>query len=237
MLNDKYNYVLNGIEHEIILNNNLKIEQKPINEKILVSNKYIIKYINDLFDYNSIEYSIISNLLLGLYIFNGINIFNSKLEICTLDINFIKIKKLEDEIKNDGFDISFNEKHIIISTIFFDRIKTIIYIYPLENDINNDMLKYITTDNKNIVHEFYDIFPIKKIKFEEFEVSCPNKIDKVLESYNFNLNYINFTKKKNDIKKIIDEVEENKSINTIIKDGVNSFISIIKPLFFNENKY
>jgi hypothetical protein len=234
MLNDKYNYVLNGIEHEITLNNNLKIEQKPINEKILVSNKYIIKYINDLFDYNSIEYCIISNLLLGLYIFNGINIFNSTLEICTSDSNFIKIKKLEDEIKNDGFDISFNDKNIKISTIFFDRIKTVLYIYPLENDINSDMLKYITTDDKNISHEFYDIFPIKKMKFEEYEVSSPNKIDKVLESYNFNLNYISFTKKKNDIKKIIDEVEQNKSLNSIIKDGVNSFISVIKPLFFNE---
>ena len=44
-MNDKYNYSLNGIEHEIILNDCLKIDQKPINEKILVSNKYLIKYI------------------------------------------------------------------------------------------------------------------------------------------------------------------------------------------------
>jgi hypothetical protein len=48
------------------------------------------------------------------------------------------------------------------------------------------------------------------------------------------MNYITFTKKKNDIKKIIDEVEQNKSINTMIKDGVNSFISIIKPLFLSD---
>jgi hypothetical protein len=42
MINDKYNYKLNGIEHEIILNHNLKIDQKPINDKILVSNKIIL---------------------------------------------------------------------------------------------------------------------------------------------------------------------------------------------------
>ena len=42
MLNDKYNYTLNGIEHEIILNNNLIINKEPIDEKILISNKYLI---------------------------------------------------------------------------------------------------------------------------------------------------------------------------------------------------
>ena len=76
MSKDKYNYSLNGIEHEITLNHNLKIDQKPINEKILVSNKYILKYINDLFDFHSIEYCLVSHALLGVYIFNGINIFN-----------------------------------------------------------------------------------------------------------------------------------------------------------------
>jgi hypothetical protein len=32
MFNDKYNYSLNGIEHEIVLNHTLKIDQQPINE-------------------------------------------------------------------------------------------------------------------------------------------------------------------------------------------------------------
>ena len=60
---------------------------------------------------------------------NGINIFNPILEICTADSNFYKIKKIEEEIINDGFEIKFNEKNIKISTIFFDNIKTSIYIY------------------------------------------------------------------------------------------------------------
>ena len=29
---------------------------KPIDEKILISNKFMLKYINDLFDYYNIEY-------------------------------------------------------------------------------------------------------------------------------------------------------------------------------------
>ncbi len=236
MLNDKYNYVLNGIEHEIILNHQIKIEQKPINDIILVSNKYIIKYINDLLDYHNIEYCLISSTLLGFYIFNGINIFNPKLEICTSDSNFFKLKKLEDEIKNDGFNIEFNEKNIMISISFFNKVKTILYIYPLTKDINSDILRYITIDNNGIEHEFYDIYPIKKNKFEEFEVSIPNKINKVLESYNYNLNYISFsTKKDSDLKKIIEEVEVNKNLSSIVKDNFNSFISIIKPFFYNND--
>jgi len=233
MSKDKYNYSLNGIEHEITLNHTLKIDQKPINEKILVSNKYMLKYINDLFDYHSIEYCLVGNALLGVYIFNGINIFNQTLEICTSDSNFFKIKKLEEEIKKDDFIIQFNEKYIKISTVFFEKNKSIIYIYPLEKEHINDGLTYNTYDNNIIVHTFYDIFPIKKNKFEEFEISIPNKIDKVLESYNFDLNYITFTKKKELHKKIIEEVETKNNINTLIKDNINNFISIIKPFFFN----
>ena len=233
MLSDKYNYSLNGIEHEIILNHNLKIDKKHINEKILVSNKYLLKYINDLFDYNNIEYVLVNTALLGVYVFNGINIFDEKLEICTLNSNFFKLKKMEDEIKNDDFQIQYNETYIKISSMFFDRIKVSVYIYPLENQMNDDILTHKTFDDKNIFHKFYDIFPIKKQKFEEFEMSVPNKINNVLESYNFNLNYISFTKKKNDNKRIIEEVEQKMTLNTLIKDNINNIVSIIKPLFYN----
>ena len=233
MLTDKYNYVLNGIEHEITLNNNLKIDQKPINEKILVSNKYILKYINDLFDYHSIEYCLVGNSLLGVHIFSGINIFNQNIEIGISENNFFKLKKIEHEIKDDDFDIKFNEKFIKISTIFFDRIKSTVTIYAFESD--SDLIKYKTFDNKLIYHEFYDIYPIKKNKFEEFEISVPNKIDKVLESFNINIDYITFTKKKNDNKKIIEEVETYSLYNSLIKDNISKVISVIKPFIFSSH--
>lgn len=230
-MKDKYNYSLNGIEHEITLNHNLKIDQKPLNEKILVSNKYLMKYINDLFDYNSIEYIVVGNTLLGVYIFNGINIFDQTLEIATLENNFFKIKKMEHEIKNDDFEIIFNDSYIKLSTIFFDNIKSSVYIYSLNNDQNDDKLNYINYNNNIISHDFYDIYPIKKNNFEEFNISVPNKIEKVLESYNLNLNYIVFSKKKKDKKKIIEEVENKNTINAI-KENLNNFISVIKPFFY-----
>jgi len=233
MNKDKYYYSLNGIEHEIFLNDNLKIDSKPVNEKILVSNKYLLKYINDLFDYHSIDYCIISNTLLGFYIFSGINIFNSKLEICTLDINFIKIKKLEEEMLKDGFMFEDNKTFIKISSIFFEKINVSIYIYPLDNDSSDDILKINNYDKKNIYYEFYDIFPIKKGKFEEFQLSIPNKIEKVLSSFNINLNYIVFSNKKiNNNKSIIEESPKINTINNILSNNINNFISTIKPIFF-----
>lgn len=228
MLNDKYNYVLNGVEHEIILNNNLVINKEPIDEKILISNKYLIKYINDLFDYHNIEYFIINTTLLGLYIFNGINIFDSKIEICILNINSIKLKKIKNDIINDDFNIIFNENNIIISTVFFDNIKTNINIYLIENDCDNDIIKY-NINNKLYIHNFSDIFPIKKEKFEEFYISVPNKIENILLSFNYNLKYIIFS---NDIivKNIIEKNDDQNK--NIIEQNINKFISIIKPFFY-----
>ena len=106
----------------------------------------------------------------------------------------------------------------------------------MESDSNNDTLKYYNYKNNLLIHKFYDIYPIKKNKFEEFEISVPNKIENILESYNFNLNYITFSKykcNKND-KKIIEEVEKS-NIQTLFKNNLYKFISTIKPFLFNQD--
>lgn len=225
MFKDRYNYKLNGIEHEIILNNNIKIDMKPIDEKILISNKFMLKYINDLFDYYNIEYFIINNVLLGSYVFNGINIFQKNLEIATLSINLHKIKKIEDDIKNDDFQIVYNDDYIKITTTFLKKYKTSIYIYLVNHNSGDDSITYKLYNNTELYHKFYDIYPIKKEKFEEYTISIPNKIENVLLSYNFNLNYIVFSNKKDDdVQNIIEENVE--------KTYYEKFISIIKPYFF-----
>jgi hypothetical protein len=230
MINDKYNYSLNGIEHEILLNNHIKIDKKPLHEIELVSNKYLLKYIHDMFNIHNIQYILTGDALLGSYIFKGIHIFNSTLELCTSDIHFIKLKKLENEIKNDGFDMIIYDHKIKISTIFFKKYKCVAYIYPIIND--NNFLK-CDINKKIIYHDFYDIYPIKNVIFEEFEICVPNKVEKVLQLFGFNINYISFSNNKNDNIKIIDEYEEKSSMN-ILKEHFNKFISIIKPFIFNE---
>ena len=79
-------------------------------------------------------------------------------------------------------------------------------------------------NNVDINHKFYDVYPIKKEKFEEYTISVPNKIENVLLSYNFNLNYIVFSNKKDEVQNII---EENPN-----KTYYEKFISIIKPYLF-----
>jgi hypothetical protein len=254
---NKYNYYLNGIEHEIILSDNLKIDRQNINEKILVSNKYMIKYINDLFDYYSIEYCILGDMLLGQYIFNGIHIFSPLLEI-GINNNYIhKILKIKDEIINDGNKITFfngeknthfelsefkeeNKKlYIKISSVFFDNIVSSIYIYLFHT--NNNIVTYYSSNNtkynidKNKIMEFNfnDIFPIRKIQFEEFTVSVPNKIEQILHIFNFNLKDISFQKDnhKKEKKQLIEELSNDTKKFSENENIITKFISVIKPFF------
>jgi hypothetical protein len=225
MFKDRYNYKLNGVEHEIILNNNIKIDMTPINEKILISNKFMLKYINDLFDFYNIEYFCINNVLLGQYVFKGINIFQKNIEVATLSINLHKIKKIENELMNDDFQISYYENYIKITTTFLKKYKTSIYIYLVNHNNEEDTIEYTLYNKTKIFHKFYDIYPVNKDKFEEFNISIPNKIENVLISYSINLNYIVFSNNKElELQKIIDE---NQDISYYEK-----FISIIKPLLW-----
>jgi hypothetical protein len=225
MFKDRYNYKLNGIEHEIILNNNIKIDMTPVNEKILISNKFMLKYINDLFDYHNIEYFCINNVLLGQYVFKGINIFQKNIEIAILSINLHKIKKIENELINDDFQISYYENYIKITTTFLKKYKTSIYIYLVNHNSNEDTIEYILYDKTKICHKFYDIYPVNKDKFEEFTISIPNKIENVLISFSINLNYIVFSNNKElELQKIIDENPDT--------SYYEKFISIIKPLLW-----
>lgn len=243
MNSDKYNYTLNGIEHQIDLNNNqIKISSEPFNDKILISNKFILKYINDLFDFHNIEYFITSHTLLGFHVFNGINLFEKDNYICIFDHHYNKLKKIKDDIIKDNFyyeektfkdnghiESEFNEENpnfIKINGSFFDKIIVNCYIFILKSDDNkilnhrsfnentcyqatasadihkaNSALCLGATTKRKIIDyiefEFYDIYPLKQIEFEEFKMFVPNKINNVLIKYNYNLN--NIVLKKNNM--------------------------------------
>jgi len=233
---NKYNYQLNGIEHEILLGDHLKINREHENEKILVSNKYLLKYVNDLFDYHSIEYCILGDTLLGQHVFNGINIFSSLLEIGINNNYIYKLIKIKDDIINDGnkityydikkknyydlsvFDINNNDNNNIfikISSRFFDNITSFIYIYLFNT--NDNAIEYYSMNHKIIKFNFYDIFPIKKMLFEEYNISVPNKIENILHIYNINLNSLSFKKESNKKNQIIEELTVDRSNSLINK--------------------
>ena len=216
MLKNNYNYILNGISHEVEIKSNIKIKQNPIDEIILISNKFMIKFINDLFDYNSIEYCLIGDSLIGYEIFNGINIFNQNLEITTLKNNYYTIKKIEEYLFNNNFNINFFDNYIEIFCYFFKDYKCIINIYLLDNSKKN--LSLIKNKHNIFNFDLYDIFPIKKVNFEEFQVSIPNKSTQLLKKCFIDINALTF--------------KENKINNNIIK-LISHIIIIILLLLIN----
>ena len=69
---------------------------------------------------------------------------------------------------------------------------------------NNNTI-YFHINNNIIYSNFYDIYPLKKIIYEEFNVYIPNKIMNVLESCNINLNFIHLKNDKMIIKKFLNK--------------------------------
>lgn len=218
-MKNNYNYILNGITHKININSSIKISSDPLDEKYLISNKFMIKILNDLFDYLNIDYCLINKTLLGQKIFNGINIFEENIEILIQKNNIKKILKEIDYLNNNNIIINnIDDKYLIVETSFFDKIDVICYIY-LFNEENNKIYFY---DTKNNIYnlDFYDIFPIKKDSFEEYKVSIPNKIDNVLKVFDINLNFINFKC-------------YNKIVNVFLKKNKDVFFVIIYLIFIN----
>ncbi len=192
-LTDKFNYTLNGIEHQISLNSKISILCEPLDEKILISNKLLIKYLHDLFNLNNIEYFICYNTLMGYYVFEGIHLFKKDLYLCISDHHINKFLKLKEELKKDDFYLEEKDDYYIIKTSFFDKTYVLSYIFIIKNDENKKLIHKI--DNIESKLDFYDIYPLQEKKYEEFTVFIPNKIENVLNSYLFNLNNIVFNKK------------------------------------------
>lgn len=221
-MQNRYHYKLNGIEHEIILNHTLCIEDTPLDEKILCSNKYMLKYINDFLDFNCIEYCLLGNSVLGFYVFQGINIFSPILEIGILSHYIEKFKKIIKDLEEDSIEVKFIEEKCVdemgqkkiktigctLKTVFLDKIKTVLNIYFMESD--EDSISLYNLDKKKIsLSSFYDVFPIQKKVFEDFQISVPNKPANVCSAFGINCNYIVFLKKnKIQKKKIVEEVVE-----------------------------
>lgn len=221
MLKNNYNYILNGIPHEVNLNSSIKIKSNPLDEKKLLSNKFMMKILNDLFIFLSIEYCLINKTLLGQKIFKGINIFEENIEILIQKNYLKKLLKEQDFLHNNKIIIeNVDNKYIILKTFFYKDIEVLTYIY-LFNEENNVLSFY--NDNKIYNLEFYDVFPIRKDDYEEFKINIPNKVENVLTACEINLKYINFKSYKTIVK-------------TFFENNLNVFYCMLYVLLIINNK-
>ena len=112
-------------------------------------------------------------------------IFEESIELLIQKNNLKKILKEIDFLKKNNIYFENNIKYLLLYTYFFNyKIECFIYLFEQNN---NDI--YFTMNNNIIRLNFYDIYPLKKVIFEEFNVYIPNKINNVLENC-INLNFI-----------------------------------------------
>lgn len=174
-----------------------------------MSQKYLLKYLHDFFTYHNIDYSIFYNTLLGYDLFEGLHIFYHQIELIMMYRNFEEFSK---ELINDGFHIDFMSKYIcIISSSFMNKIQVKTFIYFIHN--GDDSLYFLSPLYVNQCKKYKDllkekesyhlkfislnqIFPCKKVKYEDFEIFIPNKSEQILEilelkkdTYTFDLPY------------------------------------------------
>jgi hypothetical protein len=108
--------------------------------------------------------------------------------------NFEEFSK---ELINDGFHIDFMSKYIcIISSSFMNKIQVKTFIYFIHN--GDDSLYFLSPLYVNQCKKYKDllkekesyhlkfislnqIFPCKKVKYEDFEIFIPNKSEEILE--------------------------------------------------------
>lgn len=200
-MDNNFNYILNGIYHKININSSIKISSDYLEEKQLLGIKFFMKIIIDLFEYLNIDYCLINKTLLGQKIFDGVHIFEDSIELLIQKNNIKKIIKEENFLNENNIYIENNSKYLLLTTYFFDY-KFNCFIYLFEQ--NNNTI-YFHINNNIIYSNFYDIYPLKKIIYEEFNVYIPNKIMNVLESCNINLNFIHLKNDKMIIKKFLNK--------------------------------
>ena len=79
------------------------------------------------------------------------------------------------------------------------RKKVKCYLYKLSlpdeslSEVSHIYIENIKTNQKKTVfYNLYDIYPLIKQTYEEFEIYCPSKVEKILEKEHFQLDYICF---------------------------------------------
>ncbi len=203
---DSYHYTLNGVEHKIpcqkieIKGQLLQTLNERNRERELLSIKFFLKYLHDLFEVHNIDYAIYGHTLLGYDLFQGVHIFHPTVEIVMVYRNMEEFYK---EIQSDGFHIDFASPFVmVLSGSFFHKKMIKAYIYFLHPDPSDGKgfihlspaylfqckaLKEIGDLNPENAKEyqiqtvhFYQLFPYKQVAYEDFHLFIPNQSNSIL---------------------------------------------------------
>ncbi len=229
-MNDSYKYILNGVEHEIPSQHHIVIQQNPLSETILISQKYILKYFHDWMQIHEMEYFITHHTLLGHTIFQGIHIFQPFIEVSIPQHHFEKIIKMKNVFQKDDFILQEFPHHLILSSSFFSRQHIQLMIYSL-NPFSSTQYEIIYPENQQ-KHTFdlYDIYPLQISNYEDFQVFTPHKPTSILQNAHFNLHFIQFKENKSFISQKREIIEEpNESISNLFPE------SLFEPFSFMKN--
>ena len=230
-MNDSFKYILNGIQHEIPSQSHISIQQKPLPEKTLISQKYILKYFHDWMEIHEMEYFITHHTLLGHQIFQGIHIFHPHMEVAIPSHHFEKIAKMKSEFEKDEFILIEHPHHMILSSTFFSKHPIQLFIYSLISHSTTFEILY----PKKHTFDLYDIYPLQKSAYEEFSVFIPHKPNSILKNADFNLHFIQFKENnsflsQNTKREIIEEPDAS-SISSFFPDSIFEPFTIIKERF------
>jgi hypothetical protein len=191
---------------------------------------------------HEMEYFITNHTLLGHHIFKGIHLFHPFIEVIVPFHHYQKIIKMKDEFQKDEFQLCEYPHHSILSSSFFSKQSIELFIYPLfPNPSHSTQFQMIHPENQEkISFHLYDIYPLQKKEYEEFEVYIPHKPTTILENAHFNLHFIQFKEKNNSIlssqqkREIIQEPDDSISIPSSISSLFPD--SIFEPLSFMKDK-
>lgn len=135
---------------------------------------YYLEYLIKFLEKHNITYWIIGGTTLGAVRHNDIVPWDDDADIGIFEKDLEKLLSLNDELKNDGFEVVFYWKIYKFRKIGKEYPFVDIFCYKKEND------KYVM-NRKDLIevwpNEYYledELFPLKKYKFGKLELFGPN---------------------------------------------------------------
>jgi hypothetical protein len=210
LLTNGSKYKIFDVEHTI--RDDLIIEE-PIpmcSQETLESLYKLLKYTTDFLEYYNIDYCLDSGSLLGYYRHDGIIPWDNDIDIMIFREGYFKLLELMNEY-NKNNDITMMNVTPGFKLFYKKNAYGDIVVYDYNCNINKYKMSYPYIKNKptfiagklfeNQIYKKNDLFPTKKVKFEDLYVRVPNNTYNILINiYSGNLLECKFFKNRNNIR-------------------------------------